>query len=150
MNAKLDKLNHVDLLFPGNYLKGAELLGHGDVVVTISDIDPEHELNRTDGTTEAKAVLHFAESKKLMVLNKTNAMAIAKVYGGELKGWIGKPIALRSEKVRAFGRVWDAVRVADYKPEPRGAKKAADPTPGEDSYLDSVPDFDPDTGEVAS
>lgn len=131
----LDKFPHVDLLHPSKYLRGAELLGK-TVTVVIDGIDPRAELKRTDGSTEHRPLLRFKGKDKMMVLNRTNAQAIARMHGTEVKGWIGKSIKLRAEKVTAFGKEWDALRVVVE----RGGKAPAD-----DGAL-----YDPDTGEVAA
>jgi hypothetical protein len=131
---QLDRFNHVDLLHPSKYLKGAELMGK-TVTVVIDGIDPRAELKRTDGTVEHRPLLRFKGKDKMMVLNKTNAQAIARMHGTEVKQWIGKAIKLRAEKVTAFGKDWDALRVVVE----RGAKQQ------DDGAL-----YDPDTGEVAT
>ena len=52
-----------------------------------------------------------------MILNSTNNDTITKVIGSSLfDDWIGKQILSGTEKVRAFGDVWDAVRVRNEKP----------------------------------
>ena len=131
----LEKYNHVDLLHPSKYLKGAELQGK-TVTVVIDGIDPHADLRKTDGTTEHRPLLRFKGKEKMMVLNRTNAQAIARMHGAEVKGWIGKAIKLRAEKVTAFGKEWDALRVVA---ERKGKQQ------DDDGSL-----YDPATGEVAS
>lgn len=127
----LEEYNHVDLLHPGKYLKGAELMGK-TVTVTIDGIDPRAELKKTDGTTEHRPLLRFEGKEKMMVLNKTNAQTIAMIHGTEVKGWLGKSIKLRAEKVRAFGKDWDALRVvAERKGKPQDNGLLHDPITGE-------------------
>ena len=53
-----------------------------------------------------------------MVLNSTNNDTITRVIGSpNFDDWIGHKIKVGTEKVRAFGDVWDAVRVRDEKPK---------------------------------
>lgn len=130
---ELDKYNHVDLLYPSKYLKGAELMGK-TVTVTIDGIDPHAELKRADQTSDFKPLLHFESKEKMMVCCKENGQRIAAMYGPNPKNWIGKKIKLHTEKVRAFGKTWDALRVVVEKNKVQS----------DDGAL-----YDPDTGEVA-
>jgi hypothetical protein len=116
MSNKLEDYNHIGLLFPSNYLSGPDLRGQ-DLTLTIKDIEPRHELRRSDDTKEHKPAVSFVEEPKLWVLNKTNASTIAGLYGPEAMGWRGKRITLCTEKVRAFGKTHDALRVRSRKPK---------------------------------
>ena len=58
-----------------------------------------------------KIALSFQNKEKSLVLNKTNAIAIAHVYGPECKDWLGKQIILYSTKVDYAGQMVDAIRV---------------------------------------
>ncbi len=110
MNKDLERYSHFDLLFPSDYLKAGDLGGH-DVVMTIADIEPRHKLKTTDGKAQAKPLLHFVEGGiKPMVLNKTNAKVLRKLYGSEATVWIGKAVSLYSAEIEAFGDVVDAIR----------------------------------------
>jgi hypothetical protein len=130
----LDKFNHVDLLYPSKYLKGAELMGK-TVTVTIDGIDPHAELKRADNTSDFKPLLHFDGKEKMMVCCKENGQRIALMYGNDPRKWIGKKIKLHTEKVRAFGKNWDALRVV---------------VEGEKSRENDGTLYDAETGEVAS
>lgn len=110
MTASLKKYNHVDLLFPGKYLKAADLRGMS-VPVVIEDIDPRYELQMRNGGKERKPVVKLKGKEKAWVLNKTNAHMIAEVWGKEVTAWIGKTIVIRPEKVRFGAQTVDAVRV---------------------------------------
>ena len=69
--------------------------------------------------------VYVAEKELPMVLNKTNATMIAEVTGTDILGeWIGKRICVGTERVKAFGKVSEAIRVRDRVPEP---VKAAEP-----------------------
>lgn len=120
---KLADYPHVDLLFPSAYLKGAEILGH-DEVVTIKAIEPRHELKKTDNSKDYKPVVLFEETDKKWVMNKTCAQVIARMYGPEILNWIGKRITLTTERGTWFGKTSDAIRV---RPEvPQGSQAARD------------------------
>ena len=79
---------------------------------------------RSEGGTEKKPILYFEETKakaepgkeKRLVLNKTNAMTIAKMHGHETDDWKGKRITLFPTTVEAFGQTVDCIRVRDTIP----------------------------------
>lgn len=106
----LGQFTHVDLLYPSKYLKSADLRGRA-VTVTIASITPQEELQMAGGRKDKKPVLYFEGKEKGLVMNKTNARAIAKVYGPELTSWFGKKIVLHSVKVECKGESVDAIRV---------------------------------------
>lgn len=82
------------LLFPGKYLKSAEFKGQR-VTLTITGIALE-ELVSQKGS-ETKGVVAFGESKKLWVLNRTNAECLKAMWGRETDKWIGKRVTLYPE-----------------------------------------------------
>lgn len=100
--------------FYANYLGGWSF-ANGDQILTIKDVE-EAEVRGKDSGTEVKLTVTFQETDLPLILNRTNADMIAKVTGCSYTGdWIGKQIKIGSSKVRAFGDVWDAVRVRDEK-----------------------------------
>jgi hypothetical protein len=129
--AGLGKFTHVDLLFPSKYLKGADLQGR-DVVVVIERIEPRHELSMAGGKKESKPVIHMRGKEKMWVLNKTNAQTIKKMYGGELKDWLGKPVTLYATNVDAAGATHLAIRVRDRVPHDPETGEVLDPKQGKD------------------
>ena len=112
---------HVSLMFPNRYLAAADLRGK-DVTLTISALKQE-ELQCSNGSKESKWIVYFKEmerrkgdDQKCLVVNKTNATTIAKVYGPETDNWIGKPITLYPTTTR-FGRdTVDCIRIRDRAP----------------------------------
>ena len=46
-----------------------------------------------------------------MVLNKTNAGIIAKLYGTDTDAWVGKKIVIYATTCKAFGETVECVRV---------------------------------------
>lgn len=97
-----------------NYLGGWSF-ADGDKILTIKDVLVQPVRNK-DNTTEDRLTVLFAEEDLPLILNRTNADMIAKVTGTSNTGeWIGRKIKLGTERVRAFGDVWDAVRVKNEK-----------------------------------
>ena len=110
------------LMFPTQYLASEEFTGK-DVPLTIKDVRVEN-LRMSDGGTEDKVILTFTKTDKKLVLNKTNATTIAKLYGGEARAWVGKTITLFPTECNAFGKTVDCIRIRSTKPKP---KPASDP-----------------------
>lgn len=124
------------LLFPSNYLGAHDLLGK-DATLTIRHIVVE-EL-KTERGTEKKPVLYFVETQrkaaankteeKRMILNKTNAVTIASMYGPEVNDWVGKRITLFSVAVDAFGKTVEALRVRPNPPKSEPVPSQPQPEP---------------------
>lgn len=87
-----------------NFLKADDLNGK-PVKLIIEGI----EMHDLDG--KEKPVVSFQRAEKQLVLNKTNGMAIASMYGDESDGWIGKEIILFPTKVDYAGKMVDAIRI---------------------------------------
>ena len=96
----------VSAMFPGNYLKEADLKAR-EILVTMKDIKHEEVGPRKD----PKYVLYFNESDRGLVLNKTNATNISNIYGVETAGWMGKQIILFPATTDFQGQVTPCIRV---------------------------------------
>lgn len=136
-----------DLLFPGNYIKSAEVaLAGRPIPITITSIDPRHELKRQGSKKpEYKPAIFFKETDKGFVCNKTNAKRIVEVLGKDPRAWIGKRVVFCIENVESFGKMVDAIRV-DIK-ETRAAN-AGQKRGGNGGALPSNPD--PDEAALAA
>lgn len=110
--------------FNSSYI-GGWTFADGDKVLTIKDVQVMTVRNEKNQSGEDKMCILFEEIDKPMVLNSTNNDTITKVLGSSLfDDWIGKQIVIGTEKIRAFGDVWDAVRVRHEAPKPKPKKKA--------------------------
>jgi hypothetical protein len=97
-----------------NNMYGTRFLSSDDVkkptetvIVTV-----EKEIfDRTDGRSEAKALLHFKAFPKPCVCNKTNARMLADEYGKNLADWLGKPVLVRAEMTSFGGKPVKGIRV---------------------------------------
>lgn len=105
-----EKQMRVELMFPSKYLRAADFKGK-DVSMTISGVDSD-ELRMKDNSKEMKYIVHFDETDKMLVLNKTNAYAIADSLD-ELDAlkWIGHKITLFPTTCPCFGKTVDCIRV---------------------------------------
>ena len=95
------------LLFPSKYINEADLKER-DVTVLIDRVE-RCSLKMTNGKSETKAVLFMKSAAgkplgKALVLNKTNATAIASIHGNKVEAWRDKPITLFPTVCEAFGK----------------------------------------------
>jgi hypothetical protein len=93
-------------------------------VVTISSVVKEKV---GDGD---KHVVYFEGHQKGLVLNRTNAEAIAMLYGDTVEDWIGEQVTLYATPVTFQGKTTNAVRV---RPSRKAAPKLTEQNPPPDS-----------------
>lgn len=98
-----------------NYLGSWDIPEGEDLILTISNVEQDDVKNERG--SERKLTIHFAEDYKPLIMNATNCDRITQAYGSpKVEDWVGKRIALTTEKVPAFGSVKDAVRIRPYPP----------------------------------
>jgi len=111
-------------IFPSKYVKAADLQGR-TVILTIKELVVE-EMSNHANEKERKPVLYFERATKGLVLNRTNAVAIAALYGDEADDWRGKRISIYPTRVKAFGSMQDAIRIKEEIPaQPKPVAQAA-------------------------
>lgn len=147
---------NVNDLFPSKYLKAHDLGGKSFTLTiraaTLEDVGHGAEKER-------KLAIAFEKATKMMLLNRTNAMIIASIYGPETDGWMGKAVTVYSARVKAFGAWHDALRIKEQIPARNvGAAQMTDamqeepPLDDENDLLDveegESPRVDPETGEI--
>lgn len=121
---------NINQAYPSNFLK-ADDLGGKSVTVVIQKVEMEEIGQGRD--KETKPVLYFRGKEKGVVLNKTNANTITKLYGGETDDWIGKAITLVPREVEFQGEMVLSIRVSLQKPGAPSAKPADPEPPASDS-----------------
>ena len=87
-------------MFPSNYLTKEDL--PSPRVLVMSNVTRK-EVWRKNGKQMA-VVLHFNGNVKPMVLNKTNALVIARFYGNDTGLWANKPISVYHDANVMLGR----------------------------------------------
>lgn len=113
-----------DQAFPSKWLKAADLDPDTSTVLTIKDIASEP----IGQDREMALVVYFKElPNKGLILNKTNAMTLASLYGRDPNAAIGKKIGLFVTEVTFSGRLVDAVRISSKVPQARAPKTVAEP-----------------------
>lgn len=106
-------------MFPSQYVSAYDLKKR-HVTLTIVRVEAE-QVERQDKKTKRMEsvkvyVVYFLKAKKGLLLNKTNALTIAALYGDESDKWLGKAITLYPTVVNAFGKKTDAVRIEEREP----------------------------------
>ena len=99
---------------------------------------------------EKKLVVWFDNSKKGLVLNKTNNRTIRSAYEDDTTGWVGQLIVLYRTSAPFGGRQVPALRV---RIPPKGNSKTTittgkpkPPAAAEEPVADDLPDFDDNIG----
>ena len=104
--------------FPSKFLKGEDI--EAGETVTIKYVRDE----LVGSAQEAKPVIYLHEHDRGTILNKTNAVALAKVLGDDEKAWPGRKIVLTTVPTRnpSTGEEIEAIRMQAM---PVRKKKAA-------------------------
>lgn len=111
-----ETLTHWKKLMNPEYLGSYALTPGQDIIATIKSVGNE-EVTGPDGKKEICSVIHFCEDIKPMILNATNNKTIAKLFKTPyVEQWAGRKIQIYTEKVKAFGEVWDALRIRPFLP----------------------------------
>ena len=100
---------NINNAFPSKFLKSGDIPDDADLILTIKEVVQESVGQGEEA--ENKPIVYFTEQEKGLVLNKTNANAIAGMYGPETDGWAGKRIALFATEVDFAGKQTLALRV---------------------------------------
>lgn len=97
---------------------GGWSFANGDRTLTIKGIDKKEMYDMETGGTKTGITLLFEEEELPMVMNITNASTIAEVLGTNItEDWIGRKIIVGTSKIKAFGKMHDAIRVRNTKPD---------------------------------
>lgn len=134
----------INSVFPSNYIKADDLKGR-DVTVIIERVDVV-----TMDDKKVKPCVYFRGKEKGLLLNKTNSMNIAEIYGPETGGWIGQPIVIGPSWVDFQGKSTLSIRVRPIRPATPTQHAAAvaaqapipapaQPNPNADAYDDEIP-----------
>ena len=84
-----------DQLYGSKYLSATDL-GGSILRVKIEKVEVA-DLREKDGTTRKKLILFFNGQDKAMVLNKTNASALADAFGKNPDDWVDQRLEIYSE-----------------------------------------------------
>lgn len=108
----------INSAFPSNYLKAGDLGGRSFRLV-IKDVANE-EIGG-----DHKLVIYFEKTDKGVVLNKTNATAIAQAYGNETDKWRGQAAEVFPSMTMFNGQNVACIRMRPFYPTAEGTPGAA-------------------------
>lgn len=111
---------HIDKLKESNFLSGVELQDDNGVTVdrdvTIKEVKKETVFNQKTQDEEPVVTCYFDECKPI-ILNVINTKRLKAASGTNfIEEMVGKKITLTTEKVKAFGQMWDAIRILEKAP----------------------------------
>jgi hypothetical protein len=130
---------NVNDIYASPWLRATDLRGQ-IVPVQISKANAE-QVRQRDGTTVTKIVLAFVGKQKRLILNKTQALAIAAALGDQTEDWPGAHIQLREGRAHN-GKPTIVVMVAN-PPAPQPAPAAAPEPRVEEGRNGDGPSDDP-------
>jgi len=84
--------------FTGEYIAAIEF-GDKQPTMTISGIKPV-KVEEEGKPTKSKALITFRETERAWLLNKTNALCLAGMFGLETDRWVGKRVTLLAVEVQ--------------------------------------------------
>lgn len=119
---------NVNEAFPSKYLRAADL-GNATPIVTIANVTMENV------GEDRRIVVYFVGKDKGLVLNKTNANAIADILGSEdTDNWLEGRIKLVTAKVDYQGKRVAAIRIeeAPHAPAATATRKPQPPVEAPD------------------
>ena len=109
-------MSNYALLFPSKWLAAADL-NNEDRIVQIKQIIPSEEVGQSK---DKRPIVYYQGVEKGMVLNKTNAKRIAKLYGADTDKWIGKFITLYPSECDFGDETVPCLRVRQDAPQVDG------------------------------
>ena len=89
-------------------------------MLTIDKVIVEQVVDMEKGGSAKKdcIIAYFKENCKPMILNKTNCKMIQALYDTPMiEQWAGKKIIVKIERVKAFGKMEDALRIKKEVPK---------------------------------
>lgn len=98
----------VNDVYPSKFLCAADLKGQAKTV-NVEFVETGIVGQGEDAKTQL--LVTFREYEKQLGLNKTNATAIANLFGDDTDDWVGESLVLFPTKVDFGGRMVDAIRV---------------------------------------
>ena len=113
-------------IFESDWL-GSIDLGGKDLTVTIQLVEKAEVFNPKTNGKSFKLAFRFKGQQKGMIVNRTNATTISKLYGNEASAWNGKSITLYPTTCKVGRETTTCLRVREKVPggqkqEPAGAK----------------------------
>jgi len=102
-----------------NYLGSWDFMPGEKKTLTIDQVTQEEVIDVQQNSAKKEVVVAYFKEKgvKPLILNKTNCKAIQNIYKTPyIQEWSGKRISIHIEKVKAFGKLEDALRIVNERP----------------------------------
>ncbi len=113
-------------MFDREYIGAWDLPKGVNVTCTIATVKAG-ELTAPGGRKSRKPVVYFEGKDKGLALNKTNAKAIAGMYGNDTSKWIGRPIAIYATVTQFGGEEVECIRVRPTIPQQKRSNGRGQP-----------------------
>jgi len=101
-------MDSYDALYGSRFLAATDLKTPVSAVI---DRIEQKTFARDGGPARRKAILHFRNKTKGVVLNKTNAITLSSAFGKDFSAWIGKSVTIKPENTTFSGKVVMALRL---------------------------------------
>lgn len=108
---KRKKLSSIDELYPPitTFMRAIDITEPRKL--TIESTEVKEIENRKDGTKSKEGIIHFAGTKDVLVLNRTNYNFLLENYGTS-ENWTGKKVTVTTEMTSFAGRPVRGIRLA--------------------------------------
>lgn len=103
------------------YVNGDMLVGH-PITVTIRGVELQKVITPATGEAVEKPLVYFHKTTKPLILNKSNATALAAGLGRDTAAWVGAKVELYSEVGKLKGQPYNAVKVRVVEAPPQLSK----------------------------
>ena len=107
---------HWKKLINPDYLGAYSLDPGQDMILTIKTVQREM-ITGTGGKKEECPVCHWQEDQKPMIFNVINMKTIAKMYGSDTDGWIGKRVQIYATTTKFGSDTVECLRIRKDPPE---------------------------------
>lgn len=118
-------------MFDNKWVKAWDL-GGKTITVTIVKVEAGVLENAKARKKDRAPIVWFKGAQKPLALNKTNAGAIAKMYGNETEKWIGKAITIYPTKTTFGPDEVDCIRIKPGAPTGKAEDMPTPPAPPPD------------------
>ena len=95
--------------FPNRFLVGSDLLDRS-YTLTIRSVTQEDL--RPGGSLQRKTIVWFHETDKGLILNRTNAYSIEKLYGDDTDNWTDAKINIKPVFLQVAGQSTIGIRIS--------------------------------------
>lgn len=93
------------------YLNPAHFAGKTEVVLTVREVTADHVYRQKEKREIETPVLWFKETKKGLVLSRTNRLMLAQLYGDDAAQCIGQKVRLKLTPMRVAGKDMQVIRI---------------------------------------